>query len=154
MGVLDSDVPSSIAHYPVFSYDEMLQYLSSDSTQLIFSPRVPMLTFDGINTPPGKHAIIKDVTQASSPPTLLFFTNPQTTSTRYAFNESLITGDSGNPGFFVMNNKLVLILTLSTPSQGPTYGTFISDLNQAMTNLGGGYQVERVDLSNFAKKWP
>ncbi|MDO8486260.1 MAG: fibronectin type III domain-containing protein [Candidatus Staskawiczbacteria bacterium] len=149
IGVLDSDVPSSIAYYPVIAYDEMLQYLSStnNSSWLTFTPRIPTLVLDQED-----HAIIQETPAAS--PLFTYFASPQAGTARMGFWESFVSGDSGNPGFFTINNKLALIITLYSNGSGYNCGSYISELNQAMTNLGGGYQVKRVDLSNFVKKWP
>lgn len=67
----------------------------------------------------------------------------------YYYNP-LVSGDSGSPFFFIINNELV-VLQLMTWSWGS--GTMIWDrldsINQAMTTLGGGYQLTQVNLSGF-----
>ncbi len=144
LGVLDSDVPPSIAYYPIVSYNEVVQYLLG-SGSITFSPTIPLLVLDQEDK-----ALVQDAKYALSTETM--FVWPLGGTARLSFHEPIVSGDSGNPGFFVINNKLALIITLTSTSSGPTYGSYISELNQAMTNLGGGYQVERVDLSYFVKK--
>ena len=142
LGVLDSDVPSSIAYYPIISYSEVVQYLlGSGSTTL--SPTIPILILDQEDK-----ALIHDAKYALSTQTI--FQSP--IGARLSFYEPLVSGDSGDPGFFAINNKLALIMTLMGPTTGPTYGSYISELNQAMAILGGGYQVGSVNLSSFVKK--
>jgi hypothetical protein len=75
-----------------------------------------------------------------------------TSSLRLAFNEGLVSGDSGNPAFWFIGSDLVL-LTMWTGAQNGGYGTsvaaFRDDINAAMTTLGGGYQLTTVDLSSY-----
>jgi hypothetical protein len=71
---------------------------------------------------------------------------------RLNFNEGLVGGDSGNPAFWFIGSDLVL-LTMWTGAQNGGYGTsvaaFRSEVNAAMTTLGGGYQLTSVDLSSY-----
>lgn len=146
VGVLDADVPSSIAHYPVMDYNDLKKLLSLSSTGMV-PAYVPMVVLDQEDK-----AVVRDayfITQD-----LVNHMAAPVGSDRNKFNEEMITGDSGNPGFFVIDNQLVLALTHFGPSAGPNYGAFINRINQAMTNLGGGYQVKKFDVSCFRESLP
>lgn len=136
VGILDADVPASISYYPVIAFSDVTQYLSPTT--------VPMLTFDQED-----HAIIRDVSTMTN--LYVFHTASPVGTERAAFNELLITGDSGDSAFFVIDDQLVLILTHYGASSGPEYGAYISTINQVMTNLGGGYQLTIVDLDCFVE---
>ncbi len=67
---------------------------------------------------------------------------------RYA--DPLITGDSGNPGFIIVQGQPVLIETHTFGGMGQ--GPFISDpqnyaaINDLMRELGGGYQLSPIAI--------
>ena len=68
---------------------------------------------------------------------------------RIGYNEIKINGDSGNPAFLIINNKLVLLTCWHGPTVGPSYIYWANWINQTMLQLGGAYQLEEVDLSSF-----
>lgn len=59
-----------------------------------------------------------------------------------------VGGDSGNPAFLIIRNKPVLLSVWTSGGAGT--GSFVnawrSDINAAMTTLGGGYQLTSVSL--------
>lgn len=66
------------------------------------------------------------------------------------FFENLVRFDSGNPIFLTINNELV-ILSVATSSVGGSFITaHMSQVNEVMSALGGGYQLTPIDLSNFS----
>lgn len=66
------------------------------------------------------------------------------------FFENLVRFDSGNPIFLTINNELV-ILSVATGSVGGSFITaHMSQVNEVMSALGGGYQLTPIDLSNFS----
>lgn len=72
-----------------------------------------------------------------------------TISQHKEFYEGLVRFDSGNPMFLIINNELVL-LSVATGSVGGTFITaHMSQVNDVMSALGGGYQLTPVDLSSF-----
>ncbi len=164
VGVLDSDVPSSISFYPIISRQKLLEYLPP----LKAGQRVPklfsMLALDQRDNVPVKEVYqIGDVSVVHSPYIVktpnpngtVTYTYPDRTSRlmthRDTFDRDLVTGDSGDVGMLVINNRLALFLTHSSPGAGPLHGAFIPQINQVMTDLGGGYQVTEFDLSCFTK---
>jgi len=71
-----------------------------------------------------------------------------------ALRPSIVSGDSGQPIFFVVNGEAVLAGLWT----GSFYGTFLPDeipeVNAMMLSLGGGYELQTVDLSDFADLAP
>jgi hypothetical protein len=67
---------------------------------------------------------------------------------------TIVSGDSGQPLFLLVNGEAVLIGTFT----GSFYGTFLPDefdeVNGLMQTLGGGYELQAVDLSEFADLVP
>lgn len=61
-----------------------------------------------------------------------------TRKTRYT---PVISGDSGSPVCVVQDGSLVLVGLVTTTSGGTFLPACISDVNAAMTTLGGGYQL-------------
>lgn len=135
VGVLDANVPSSITFYPMLSLEQLNARIPS-------LQGLPILALDQDD-----HALIKDVYFVSPANNLSYIASVN--AARKAYDESLIVGDSGNPTFLVVNDKLVLLTTHEGTTSGPYYGAAITQINQAMTELGGGYQVTPVDLSCF-----
>ncbi|MCR4275072.1 MAG: cadherin domain-containing protein [Candidatus Campbellbacteria bacterium] len=141
LGVLNADVPAGIAFYPIVSKEEVERYFSE--------PIVPFILFDQ-----EQKASIVDLDYSYSSmdghASLSFFTPPATT-TRYAFSEALVGGDSGQPGFFVIDGQPTLTTTITGDGYGPFYGAYTEALNEAILDLGndGGYQISTYDLSCF-----
>jgi hypothetical protein len=136
LGVLDEDVPETITHYPIISKPDLDKYLSNI--------KVPMLVLDQ-----EEKALIRDVTSIGSG---VGHTVPPATTTRNLFNETLISGDSGNPAFIVVDGKPALMLTHHTAGGGPSYSYYLDEVNSAMATLGGGYEASSYDLSCFNAK--
>lgn len=63
--------------------------------------------------------------------------------------ETIIGGDSGNPVCMLINGEAVLISDWFGPYLGLFYPTLISEINSAITTLGGGHTLSTVDLSSF-----
>jgi len=62
-----------------------------------------------------------------------------------------MNGDSGNPMFIIVNDQPVLLTvwTSGGPGRGTSVTAFKDDINGMMNDLGGGYQLEEIDLSGF-----
>jgi len=63
--------------------------------------------------------------------------------------QTLTTGASGAPAFIVVNNELVVTNVWSTPSGGYPFYTDAAIVNGMLDDLGGGYNLTEVDLSEF-----
>lgn len=135
IGVLDSDVPNTIAHYPIMTLDEMRAYLSTST--------VPVVAFDQ-----EEHAIVHEIRAGLFAVETLMHQEPDT-SPRSLFSEEIIGGDSGNPLFAVIGDQPVILLTHFTAGTGPSLAYHRSQVASAMTALGGSYAPAYVDLSCF-----
>jgi hypothetical protein len=137
VGVLDSDVPNTISFAKILPAN-WSNYLPNLSYNYV----VPCLVLDQ-----EEKALISDLVLLGSSAN---FNTPQNTK-RYEFFESIITGDSGNPAFLIINNELVLITvwTYGGPGQGTNIVYYKDSINAMMNTLGGGYSLTEIDLSNF-----
>jgi hypothetical protein len=72
-------------------------------------------------------------------------------ATRLDFFEDIIRFDSGNPVFILINGQPILLTvwTRGGPGIGTSVTAFKADINQLMSDLGGGYQLTEVDLTGF-----
>lgn len=61
----------------------------------------------------------------------------------------IISGDSGQPFFHIINGELVLLSVNTSSSTSPGISDVISEINSRMTSLGGGYTLTTIDLSGF-----
>lgn len=63
----------------------------------------------------------------------------------------IIIGDSGNPAFIVINGEPILLGCMQQGGWGgvATLHDHITEINAAMTSLGGGYQLTQFDLSGY-----
>jgi len=136
IGVLNEDVPVGITHYPIISKTNFDNYLST--------VQVPMLVLDQ-----EEKALVNDITFISNS---VHHSTPSGSSPRFPFNEVLIGGDSGNPGFVIIDGKPVLVLTHLGSGLGPNYGSYLSEINSIMNSLGGGYDTSSYNLSCFNKR--
>jgi len=72
------------------------------------------------------------------------------------FFETIITGDSGNPVFMLIDNELVILTTWLTPSSGPfTSGDNYELINNLINTLspGEGYSLTPIDLASIYDKY-
>lgn len=66
------------------------------------------------------------------------------------FFENLVRFDSGNPIFLTINNELVILSVATGSVSGSFITAHMSQVNEVMSALGGGYQLTPIDLSNFS----
>src|SRR3989344_4548405 len=135
IAVLDSDVPSEIAYYPIVDLATFQNYWKT-------VPGTPTIVLDQEDK-----ALIKNISGIAVD--LLYYSGSMT-APRSDFDETLIEGDSGNPVFGVIGGRLVLLSGVYTATYGTSFSSFVDDINSAMTTLGGGYQVSTLDLTCFA----
>ena len=135
VGVLDSDVPNSI------SFAKLLPANAADYLPGV-QYGVPLLCLDQ-----EEKASVADLCQM----TTLAVCRIPVDSQRLAFFEDKIVGDSGNPGFVIINSEPILVTTWTAgpAGAGTNLSAFLTGINSAMTSLGGGYQATTVDLSAF-----
>jgi hypothetical protein len=152
---LDSDVPSTLTPCQ-FLPANWKNYISNNGY------RIPVLYTDQ-----EEKALVADIDYIDY--TKLFRTLPPTKTTRWNLNEGVISGDSGNPMFLVLNGKLVLVgcitwgATASETGSGnaatyyanlPDGGTFpelsINDLivkTDALAGINTGYKITKFDFT-------
>lgn len=133
VALLDSDVPPEITHYRVLPQD-WRDYLKQTED-------LPMLHLDQ-----QEKAIVRDMRNLFPGVANMRHKTP-TDATRLMYSEAIIGGDSGNPAFVVIGDEPVLVLTHFGSTLGPFYTHYRDLVNAAMTQLGGGYQLSEVDLS-------
>ncbi|KAK7115104.1 uncharacterized protein [Littorina saxatilis] len=137
VGVLDQDVPDTISFAKVMPHQIMKMYPPHDV-------HLPVLSTDQ-----EEKALVADFFIFNNKSISL--RTPGTSSLHHDFYESKISGDSGNPSFFVLHDQLVLLFTFTTGGAGG--GTnllyYHDEINQIMTQLGGGYQLTEIDLGSF-----
>lgn len=72
-----------------------------------------------------------------------------------SFSETMITGDSGNPIFIIIDNELVVLSTWYTAVGGPFISDRYSQVNSIIESLspGEGYSLTPVDLAAVYSKY-
>lgn len=138
IGVLDSDVPSGVSFARVLP-SNWSAYLPS----IGYSSTIPLIVVDQ-----EEKALVGDIGSISSTVQIASPSNAQ----RASFWESIIVGDSGSPGFIVINNQLVIVTVLTYGglfTSGTAISAHIGAINTMMNTLGGGYQLSTVNLSGF-----
>jgi hypothetical protein len=137
---LDSDVGAGIAYAKVLPSTWATTYLPG-----VAHRSVPILATDQ-----EKNALVVDTYNNFSATAGVGFVVPSD-SHRLALNESIITGDSGSPVFMVVSGGLVLLTTwhYGGAGSGPNIQYYISDIDTAMSTLGGGYSLTQVTLTGF-----
>lgn len=71
------------------------------------------------------------------------------------FNESIISGDSGNPSFLIIDNELVLLACWNTPWSGPFITNRYSQVNSLINTLSPneGYSLTPINLDVVYHKY-
>lgn len=144
IGVLDSDVPDSVTYYPIIASSTLQALIKK------FEPMgnydIPMVVFDQ-----EKKAIVHSLSSisASTIGHTPYFSGP-----RSFLSEYIVSGDSGSPAFIVVDDRPILLFAHYSASGGPNLGNYISQINTAMTTLGGGYQVTQYDPTCFTQYTP
>lgn len=155
IGLLDNEVPNNIQIAKVLPIDYNI-YLS-----LSFSASSPLLCicldqqekalvkeFYGLQT----YSYYEGATLISYKNIYVADIGNQSTFGQYSsFSESIVSGDSGNPIFLIINNELIVLSTWHTPTTGP----FITDRYGMVNNLinslspNEGYSLTPINLSNI-----
>lgn len=144
VGLLDSDVPDSVTYYPLI--DESILESLVKKFEPTSAYDIPMVVFDQ-----EKKAIVHSLTGIDSS---IIMHTPYTTGDKGTVSETIVSGDSGQPGFIVVDGRPILLFAHYSASFGPNLGNYISQINSAMTTLGGGYQVTEYDPTCFTEYVP
>lgn len=124
IGVLERDVPDSITFYPIIDTTTLQATLRKFNPQIL---DIPIVVFDQ-----EKKAIVHSLTSLSSS---VINHNPYTSGSRSPFSEDVVSGDSGNPAFILIDDHPVILLAHDRALYGPNYGAYIAEINDAMTLL-------------------
>jgi len=148
VGLLDRDVDSSIAYYPLMSHATARDYFLRLSTGAPHD--VPVVTFNK----EGQALVRKIINDGPSTVShgnysAALPSDPQ----KIQFSGDIIDGDSGQPGFLVINDTPVLLFTHRTPGMASNLGANISAINAAIQSLGNsnGYRVTEYLPSGFKR---
>lgn len=165
LGLLDSDVPTTITPVQTLSTN-FLDYLQR-GTNFSGSYYNPIPYTGVLYTDQEEKALVADFVQTNK--AFNTFIAPTNTIKLSAY-EPVVVGDSGNPVFLIINNKLAL-LTVWTGISGPyIFGTNYENI-QTFSNtlcsfmslqdmisgvdskygISTNYQVSAIDLSSFVK---
>ncbi len=143
VGVLDSDVPDSVTYYPLVS-SAILKGLVQ-KTEPNYDLDVPILTFnqDSFAFVHSLNGFMND--------TITHL--PYLNGLRGSFSGDIRAGDSGLPGFIIIDNKPVLLFTHYGAGEGQNLGTYISEINSAISAMGNGngYQVTVYNPTCFTQ---
>lgn len=145
IGLLNEAVPSTIAFYPILSSAQVNHYFSATAGMPIFA-----LDQEG-------KVIVRNVFLIGNEQLKRTLHSLAPSLPRSIFTEEFVGGDSGNPGFLVVGDQLILNFTHTGPSHGIAHGHFINQINSAIEFLGSsGYEVSTFDLSCFTSGqiWP
>lgn len=137
IGILDSDVPNTVGFVKILPSNWSSYLPSLDSKY-----RVPCLVIDQ-----EEKALISELYSLTTSANFLIPTD----STRLSFYENIITGDSGNPAFLIINGELVIITvwTYGGSGAGTSIAYHKNAINTMMNTLGGGYSLTEVSLSGL-----
>ncbi len=142
VGVLDSDVPGTIAYARILPDNWATKLPALTGTTAGDTLLVPSLGLDQ-----EEKAIVSDLLSIAASVSFA----PPANQSRRTFYEDKIGGDSGNPAFLIVNGQLVLMTCWTFGGGGS--GTSVWDqraaINAIMTSQGGGYQLTPADLSSF-----
>jgi hypothetical protein len=145
IGVLNEDVPSSIKHYKVLD----MQTVGGKIKNPLY---LPVAFFDQeekvlIGNSSGSNALSTFSISRWRYRNESFY--PSYYEKFYEFYETPISGDSGNPLFYILNDEPLLQSIFWTSGGGASISFYKNEINTIMTNLGGGYQLEFADLSGY-----
>lgn len=142
VGVLDSDVPDTVTYYPIMASSTLRSIVNSyTNTEVDF----PIVTFNSSTQSLGVDKLLTIASESSGVTTHQAYTSGK----KSEFATTLIGGDSGNPGFVIIDNQPVLLFTHYSTSGGPQHGAYISEINTAINTLGSGYQVTEYSPTCF-----
>lgn len=150
IALLDSDVDSGIGFAKVMP-SNFESYLPS----LVFGSdiTIPSVNLMGgayfLGNDSDKRGYIREVIDQDFFSSVVYG-NPIIPERAAFFGRTYQNGDSGNPNFVIINDELVVLNAVLSPGgSGPFISKYITEINSVMTSLGGGYELEEVDLSSF-----
>lgn len=136
LGVLNSDVPAGISFARVLPAD--------------WATKLPTLSTFGVpvcSADQGKRVFLRNVRAIGTSVSC----EPPNIASRIGFYKDAVSGDSGSPCFAVIGGEMVLLCTWlgGGGGTGPSLVNYTTQINAAMTTLGGGGSLTAVDLSTY-----
>ena len=140
VSVLDQELPEEVT--PAY-------LLPTSYTNYIGNAEyVPVVTFDQ-----NERLIVAELTglKPYSKRTNLSTARCPENGLRSEFYAEVVSGDSGNPRFMLVGNKVVLLYLMwkGGGGQGCFMSNYIIEIQSAMDILCQGYQLQTIDLSGF-----
>jgi hypothetical protein len=135
IGLLDLDVPAGIA------FARVLPTTWATKLPTLATRRVPAARITQLMQLTVTDMWLSGITTHAEPAALA----------RTDWYRAAYSGDSGTPGFLIINGAMVLLNAAYSPGggSGPFTSAYHDEINTALTSLGGGYQLTDVDLSGF-----
>ena len=140
VNLLNDDLPEEVSPACILP-DDFARYIGNGSG-------LPLVNLDQ-----EEKAIIQEADSMDAANGFVYGREPRD-SRRAQFYEPLISGDSGNPRFLLIGDRLVLLnVTYSGQGGGGSQLTrFAGEMEDAMNELSGTngvYRLQRIDLSDF-----
>ncbi len=150
IGLLSSDVPGTVTHYPIMTEDQLSKYISGTNTPVILFDQANTAAISNLSDVNSNLCVSSDIMCQQK---LIGCSSTSTSPSRFPFYDEIIPGDSGQPIFAVVNNKPFLLShnLFGGSGSGPFYSHYLTEINAAMTTLGGGYQASTYDTSCFTE---
>lgn len=147
VGILNEPVPSSIKHYKVLPANFKNWLVGRESLGNSMLGRQPLLTTNQLQESVLRHTLNMFSLTVSHAQGKL----PETPDIRTPYTKTLITGDSGQPAFYLINGEMVVLGCHFSAVSFWFLSGYIDEINQAMEDLAGAptYSLETVDLSGF-----
>lgn len=136
VALLDSDVPAGITYYPMIDSDTLKNYWKN----VIGSPFVILDQDDRV--------FIRDVANQGVQSGNIYHQR-SASPLRDSFSKDFKMGDSGNPLFLLVGGRLVFVAMIYTYDFSLFLPQKVAGIKEAVTSLGGGYQVSGLNLSCF-----
>lgn len=156
IGLLDSEVPSSIKIAKVLPKN-FTDYFPPTSPS---SPTISLLLY-GVALDQEEKALVKRSTNIEKSSLGIYFDNfsyPDGSNINAYYNtwgEAIVTGDSGNPVFYIIDNELVLITTWYSTVTGSFVTAAYDEVCHLIEQLspGEGYSLTPINLHNVYNKY-
>ena len=145
IGILDRDVDSSIASYNLIDSNTLNDYLDRDCSGY---GKIPVLVFNQFG-----QIIARSITNIKGD----IYHTKYSTGAISNFSKDVVAGDSGQPGFLIINNKPVLLFVNHKSVNSSNIGDYIDEVNQGIIfldekyNNPTNYRVNLLNVSNFKK---
>lgn len=154
IGVLDSEVPSNIQIAKVLP-PNYTNYINTSSSKYVISSNQSHEAIAKTTTLILSSYFVSDGNGGNVNIPLISIDNLSSSDPYYSFTKTIITGDSGQPSFFIIDNELVLLTTWWSANNGPFTSTRYDAINNMINSLSPneGYSLTPVDLDLVYHKY-